>query len=507
MKAKNQLKAKRGHKTDSSASKKRAVASKAEHREEQMRRVNLHAGGIDCGAQEHYVAVPPESVKPGEPCVRCFSAFTDGLDTLVEWLKACGVTTAAMESTGVYWIPLYQKLEAAGIEVYLVNARHVRHVPGRKSDVQDCQWLQQLHSWGLLSASFRPEDMICRLRSLQRHRANMISVAASEIQHMQKALQQMNLHLHHVVSDINGVSGLRIIDAILAGERDPKKLAKLRDYRIRKSTPARMEAALVGDYRAEHLFVLGQSLHAYRFYQAQMEVCDREIETVLNQLAQRFESASHAEAGAPQPEQAARDPQREHRAQAQTQRRVKEKRKRKPRANEPKIDLCAYLERICGVDLTQVIGLNVMSVLLIVSEIGVDMSKWRSAKAFCSWLGLCPGNKISGGKVLDSRTRKVINRVATALRLAAQSVGRTNNTCLGIFYRRKKAHLGPAKATTATARKLACIVYHLLKYKDRYREPDPATYQLKLHNATLSKLQKQAAVIGYQLVPSALVAG
>ena len=490
-------KVKSNGKTGSSASKKRAVVSKAEQREEQMERVNPHAGGIDCGATEHYVAVPPESVGPGEASVRCFSAFTNGLDALVEWLKVCGVTTVAMESTGVYWIPLYQKLETAGIKAYLVNARHVRHVPGRKSDVQDCQWLQRLHSFGLLSASFRPEDMICRLRSLQRHRANLISVAASETQHMQKALQQMNLHLHHVVSDIKGMSGLRIIEEILTGQRDPKKLTQLRDHRVRKSTPAQMEAALMGDYRAEHLFVLDQSLQAYRFYQARLEECDREIETVLNELAQRFESACQEQAGAPQREQAVQD---------QTLRPTAQKRKRKPRANEPKIDLGAYLQRICGIDLTQVVGLNVLSVLLIVSEIGVDMNKWRNAKAFCSWLGLCPGNKISGGKVLDSRTRKVVNRVATALRLAAQAVGRTD-TCLGIFYRRKKAHLGPAKATTATARKLACIIYHLLKYKDQYREPDPAIYQLKLRNATLTKLQKQAAVIGYQLVPTALVAG
>jgi transposase len=409
-----------------------------------MEIVNPHAGGIDCGAQEHYVAVPPQSVEPGEPVVRCFSAFTEGLDALVEWLKACGVTTVAIESTGVYWIALCQKLEAAGIEVFLVNARHVRHVPGRKTDVKDCQWLQRLHSFGLLSASFRPEDAICRLRSLQRHRLNLISTAGAEIQHMQKALQQMNLHLHHVVSDITGVSGLRILDAILAGQRDASQLAKLRDHRVYKSTLAQMEAALVGDYRPEHLFVLGQSLQAYRFYQARTQDCDAEIERLLQQLAERFESSSVLAAELSQPE-VLNDA-----APSQNPRPVKRKVKRKPQANEPKINLADYLRRICGVDLTQVIGLNVLSVLLIVSEIGVDMSKWRSAKAFCAWLGLCPRNKISGRKVLDTRTCKVINRVATTLRLAAQAVGRTD-TALGIFYRRKKAHLGPPKATTATA--------------------------------------------------------
>jgi transposase len=484
----------------SSAFKQRATIAKAMQNAEHLEIVNRHAGGIDCAAEEHYVAVGPESVKEGEPFVRCFSAFTEGLDALVEWLKECGVTTVAMESTGVYWVALYQKLEAAGIEVFLVNARHVRHVPGRKSDVKDCQWLQRLHSFGLLSASFRPEDMICRLRSLQRHRLNLVSAAAAEIQHMQKALQQMNLHLHHVISDLSGVSGLRIIEAILAGQRDPGQLANLREPGAHKSTLAQMKAALVGDYRPEHLFVLAQSLQAYRFYQARIEECDREIEPLLQQLAERFErSASPLPGQSSQPE-AIKDQA----AQSQSSAPAKQKRKRKPKANQPKINLAGYLHRICGVDLTQVVGLDVLSVLLIVSEIGVDMSKWRNAKAFCSWLGLCPGNKISGGKVLDSRTCKVINRVATTLRLAAQAIGRSN-TCLGIFYRRKKAHLGPAKATTATARKLACLVYHLLKYKDQYREPDPVTYQLKVEKAFLSKLQKQAAALGYQLLPTALV--
>ena len=482
-----------------SHSSKRGVKIAARRGAEGMEIVNPHAGGIDCGAQEHYVAVPPQSVEPGEPVVRCFSAFTEGLDALVEWLKACGVTTVAIESTGVYWIALCQKLEAAGIEVYLVNARHVRHVPGRKTEVKDCQWLQRLHSFGLLSASFRPEDMICRLRSLQRHRLNLVWTAGAEIQHMQKALQQMNLHLHHVVSDITGVSGLRIIEAILAGQRDAVQLAKLRDHRVYKSTLAQMQAALVGDYRPEHLFVLGQSLQAYRFYQARTQECDLEIERQLQQLAQRFESPSALGAELSQPE--ALD---EADAPSQNPQPAKRKVKRKPQANEPKIDLADYLRRICGVDLTQVIGLNVLSVLLIVSEIGVDMSKWRSAKAFSAWLGLCPRNKISGRKVLDTRTCKVISRVATTLRLAAQSVGRTD-TALGIFYRRKKGHLGPAKATTATARKLACLVYHLLKYKEQYREPDPNTYQLKVQKSILAKIQKQAATLGFKLLPTALV--
>ena len=474
--------------------------------EQKLEILKPDAAGIDCGAQEHYIAVPPDRVSAGQPAVRCFSAFTEGLDAAVDWLKQCRVSTVAMESTGVYWIPLHQKLEEAGIEVYLVNARHVRHVPGRKTDVQDSQWLRQLHRFGLLNASFRPDDIICRLRSLHRHRDNLVSSSASEIQHMQKALQEMNLHLHHAVSDITGLSGLRIIDAILAGERDPEKLVKLRDRRVSKSTPEQMKAALQGDCRPEHLFVLSQSLQAYRFYQARIEESDREIEPLLEKLAQQVEAASgnvNLDALVPSvPKGGSTTP--EQLRQAKPASGPKSKRKRKPRANEPKIELARLLERICGIDLTQVVGLNVLNVLLIISEIGVDMSKWRSAKAFCSWLGLCPGNKISGGKVLDSRTRQVVNRVADALRLAAQSAGRTQ-TCLGIFYRRKQAHLGAPKATTATARKLACLIYQLLRNKRPYQELDPLTYQLRLQKSALTRLQKQAASLGYTLLPTALV--
>lgn len=485
-----------------------SISVTSNEREQKLEILRPDAAGIDCGAEEHYVAVPVDRVSAGQPTVRCFSAFTEGLDAAVDWLKECRVTTVAMESTGVYWIPLHQKLEAAGIEVYLVNARHVRCVPGRKTDVKDSQWLRQLHRFGLLNASFRPKDIICQLRSLHRHRDNLVCSSASEIQHMQKALQQMNLHLHHAVSDITGLTGLRIIDAILSGQRDPQELVKLRDKRVLKSTPQQMQAALAGDYRAEHLFVLSQSLQAYRFYQARIEECDRQMEPLLEKLAQQVEAASAQlelytlKAGVAQQQESFPKPCDEPTSAGSPPKNAK--RKRKPIGNEPKIELASLLERICGIDLTQVVGLNVLNVLLIVSEIGIDMSKWRSAKAFCSWLGLCPGSKISGGKVLDSRTRQVVNRVADALRLAAQSAGRTQ-TCLGIFYRRKQAHLGAPKATTATARKLACLIYHLLKYKQPYQKLDPAIYQLRLQKSTLAKLQTQAATLGYKLVPTAPV--
>ena len=307
-----------------------------------------------------------------------------------------------------------------------------------------------------------------------------------------------------------GETGLRILNAILAGQRKPEELVKLRDKRCSKSTPQQMQAALVGDYRPEHLCVLKRSLEAYRFYQSQIEECDRQIEPLLQELARRVEAAS-AQLQLPSPEPKVCEPEQKLVEKQQQQQcnatepntnALRTKKKRKAKANEPKIELAGLLERICGVDLTRVVGLNVASVLLIISEIGIDMSKWRSPRAFSSWLGLCPANKISGGKVLDSRTRKVVNRVATALRLAAQSAGRTD-TCLGIFYRRKKAQLGAPKATTATARKLACLLYHLLKNKEPYQDPDPVLYQHRLQISAFTKLQRQAAALGYTLLPTA----
>jgi len=489
-----------------------------------IRKINKHAGAVDVGAEEHYAAVPPESVPKGQPAVRSFSAFTTGIDALVEWFKECGVTTVAMESTGIYWIPLFQKLEAAGIKVVLVNARYARNVPGRKTDVQDSQWLQELHSCGLLEGSFRPADDICRLRSLMRHRENIIESAAKEIQHMQKAFQQMNLHLHHVLSDINGVTGMRIIDAILSGQRDPKELVKLRERGTRyKSTQEQMEAALTGDYRPEHVFVLKQSVETYRFHQAQLDDCDNEIEAVVKDLVDkcdekpvdsatpRDDEDTNGTDGSPSEvneassnedskmETGSSQPEAQEAGQSNTDAKRKQPRRKQAKGNAPTIDFHDYLVEICGVDLTAISGIGIVTVLILISEIGVDMSRWRNAKAFCSWLGLCPGNKISGGKVLDSRTRKVVSRPARALRMSVQSLA-NSDTCLGHFYRRKKAHLGPGKATTATARKLACVVYHMLKKKSAYQPMDPIEYARKIEKHRFSKLQKQATELGYQLV-------
>ena len=454
--------------------------------------IHPHAAGIDVGSVEHCVCVPEDAVPAGESSVRSFGAFTRDLDQLVEWLKACGVQTVAMESTGVFWIPLAQKLEAAGIEMVLVNAKHLKYVPGRKTDLKDCQWLQQLHSYGLLNGSFRPTQDICALRSLMRHRENLGHSGGREVQHMQQALQQMNVHLHHAVSDLDGQTGLRIVDAILAGERDPKQLAELRDEKCHKTTAEELAAALVGDWRAEHLFVLKQARETYRHLAEQIQACDREIERVLAQVI-------IPEVAPPQDEAPPTNPP------AAEQPRKKKAFKPGKAGTGLQKDLGPELQRICGVDLTQIIGLNVLGVLIILSEIGLDMSRWRSAKAFCSWLGLCPGNKISGGKVLNSRTVPVANRVAILLRSVAPSVGRSD-TWLGSFHRRMKARLGPAGANTATAHKLAGLIYHLLKHKEGYIDVDRLVYESKLHKIRFAKLTKHADELGYELVKKQMAA-
>ncbi len=454
--------------------------------------VNRHAAGIDVGAVKHYVCVPEDAVPEGQSNVRSFGAFTADLDQLVEWLQACGVRTVAMESTGVYWIALAQKLEAANLEAVLVNARHLKYVPGRKSDVKDCQWLQQLHSYGLLNGSFRPAQDICCVRSLMRHRGNLIESCGREVQHMQKALQLMNVHLHHAVNDLVGATGLRILDAILAGERDPNKLVELRDSHCSKTSVEDLKKALQGDWREEHLFVLKQALETYRHLLQQVVECDAQVEKALSEVV--IPEPIEPEVFIPKNPKAKEG--------------AKPKKKRfhhRKTGTSLKQDLTQELERICGVDLTQVIGLNVLSVLIILSEIGVDMRPWRNVKAFCSWLGLCPGNKISGGKVLTSRTAHVVNRVAILLRTLGPSVGQTD-TWLGIFHRRMRARLGPAGANTATARKLACLIYHLLKYKEEYIDVDHLFLLEKIRRQRISRLRKHAAELGMEVVEKKMAA-
>ena len=431
------------------------------------------AAGIDVGAEEVFVAVPPDCAT--EP-VRSFETFTRDLYELADWLQSCGIRSVAMESTGVYWIPLFQILETRGIEVFLVNAQHVKNVPGRKSDVSDCQWLQYLHSVGLLKASFRPPDQICVVRSLWRHRESLVQMAAEHTMHMQKALSQMNLQLHHVLSDITGLSGMRILDAILAGERDPVKLAALCHGRVR-SPRETVAKSLEGDYRAEHLFALRQSLAGFRFYRKLIGEVDQELEIVMRQLP-RAEGA---------PDQM---PPRTKKCFYQKA------------GNEPAFDLKAELFRISGVDLTDVPGISTITAHTILIEVGPDLSRFRNASAFASWLGLCPDQKVSGGKVLYTGSRKVKSRVAIALRLGAQCLYHAKNY-LGEYYRKMKWRLGAPQALTATAHKLARIVFHMLLTKEPYNESVLVKWDQQANMRAESRLRTQAAKLGFQLAPAA----
>ena len=428
-----------------------------------------NAAGIDIGATEIYIAVPSDR---GAQPVRRFATFTEDLVAAADWLQRCGIETAAMESTGVYWIPLFQMLEARGIKVCLVNARYVKNVPGRKSDVSDCQWLQYLHAVGLLRASFRPEQQICAVRSLMRYRESLVQMAAVHLQHMQKALDQMNLQLHHVISDLSGTTGMAILDAILAGERDPLKLAQLRDGRI-KASETTIAKSLMGDYRREHLFTLRQSMVAYRNYQKQMSEIDVEIEQMLVEFS---DGAGPDAPALPQP-----------------------KDRHKPRRNDLRFDLRTQLYRIFGVDLTAIPGINAMTAYVLLSEVGRDLSGFRNAAAFASWLGLCPGNRVSGGKVLSSRTRSVNHRLAHALRMAAQSLFRSQSW-LGQYFRRMRAKLGAHKSITAAAHKLARILFHILTTGQAYDETVFAQQEAQNHQRMQQKLRKQARLFGFQLV-------
>jgi transposase len=462
------------------------VPAKAAVELERLEPVHRRAAGIDIGSAENYVAVPADVVASGEAAVRVFGSFSEQQDALVEWLRQCQITTVAMEATGVYWLSLYDKLEAGHIEVYLVDPHGVKAVPGRKSDWMDCQWLQKLHTYGLLQRAFRPDAPIRRLRTLTRQRAELVCAAASQQQQMEKVLVCLNVQLGLVISDLVGETGMSIIRAILRGERDPELLVKqYRSPRCTKASLGEMKQALRGTYNEEDLFILQQCVDTYDFMQNQIAACDAKIEVVLAAIPTAVAVAIQVPplrvpAAAEQP-----------------------RKKGKPTdgKNAPKTDFTQALRRICGVDLTQIPGLNLLSVLMILGEIGTDMTRWRSVQAFSSWLGLCPGAKISGGKVLSRRTRKVINRAATLLRVAAVTVGRTD-TWLGLFYRRMKARKGGPKAVTATARKLACIIYHMLKFQQEYTALDKNKYVVQAQAHRLRYLQREAKKLGYDLVPA-----
>jgi len=435
-----------------------------------LEHINLWAAGIDIGATSHFVAVPEGC---DETTVREFKSFTTGLNELADWLQQCGITTVAMESTGVYWIPIYELLEEKGFDVKLVDARQVKNVSGRKTDVLDCQWIQQLHTYGLLNGAFRPTDEICELRAYVRQRSMLVKSASRYIQQMQKALTQMNLQLHHVISDITGDTGMKIVRAIVQGERDPSALAQYRDPRCMSSLDD-IRGALTGNYRAEHLFSLKQSLELYDYFQEKIEACDNEIKKKMAVFA-----TSVNVVGVP-----------------------KEKlnpHKKKVNKGAPAFNLGSELHRLTGVDLLAVPGVNTLTALQLIGEIGLDMTRWNNAKQFASWLGLCPGNKVSGGKRLSGKTKKSNNRGAATLRMAASTLYRSQ-TSLGAYLRRLKSYKGPMKAITATAHKLAKIIYNMLRHGIEYNEAGQGYYEEQYRERSIKNLKRKAAEFGLNIV-------
>jgi transposase len=429
--------------------------------------IHPHAAGIDIGGEKHYVAVPPQS--HDEP-VRCFGCYTADLNAMADWLLACDIDIVVMESTGVYWIPVYDLLESRGLTVHLVNARHVKNVSGRKSDVLDCQWLQQLMSFGLLSGAFRPRGEICALRTISRHRETLIAEQARWIQRMQKALTQMNVQLAHAVTDVTGMTGLAIIRAIVAGVREPEELARLRNYRCRKNA-AELARALQGTWRQEHLFTLGQALQMYEVHAERIAEVDAQLQRMLAGMRQHDG--------------------------------VVEIKRNKGRAkNAPRFDVRQALYGLCGVDLTCVEGVDASTALKVLAELGDDLSRFATAKQFCSWLGLCPGTRISGGKRLSGVSKRIANPVARALKLAAMGLSRSQCS-LGAYYRRMAARVSAGKAITATAHKLARILYAMLTKQEAFKPQDLEVYEDRYRERTLAYLRRKAALMGFELQPTA----
>lgn len=437
-----------------------------------LAQINHNAAGMDIGATEVYVAVPPDR---SEASVRSFPTFTSDLYCLADWLKECQIETVAMEATGVYWIPIYEILEERGFEVCLVNARHLKNVSGRKTDVLDCQWIQQLHTYGLLSPSFRPSEQIVAIRSLVRHREMLVQYRSAHIQHMQKALTLMNLRLTNVLSDISGETGMKIIRAIVTGERNPKILAQFRHHQCKKSEEE-IAKSLEGHYRREHVFALKQALELYDFYDQQLKACDAELESMYKE----FDPPENPGTPPPSPNN------------------------RKRRKNQAHFDLSSALYKITGVDLTTIDGIDAMTVQTILSEIGTDMSKWPTVKHFSSWLHLCPNNKITGGKIKKRETQPSKNPAHVALLIAAASLHHSQSA-LGAFYRRIRAKHGAPIAITATAHKLARLVYIMLKERKSYHDIGADYYDQKYQEKLLRNLNRQASKFGFHLERDLLV--
>lgn len=425
-----------------------------------------NAAGIDVGASSHWVAVPHQHAQ--QP-VREFGAMTDDLHALADWLIGCGVDTVALESTGVYWIPLYEVLEQRGLKVWLVDARQVKFVPGRKSDVQDCQWLQKLMSLGLLRAAFRPGNEVCVVRAVARQREVLLTEQASWVQRMQKVLVQMNIQLSEVLSDVMGATGQAIIRAIVAGERDPAVLARYRHGRV-KASAQDIARALRGNWREEHLFVLAQALAMYDDIAAHLSECEAKLQCLLAERAEQSVDLGKA-----------------------------------PRQGSKcrlEFDARQALANWAGVDLTRIPGLGVTAVMTLLSEIGPDLSRFASVKHFCSWLGLCPGTKISGGKVLSSGTKHSANRARQALKMAAQSLWHSDSA-LGAFYRRLCARMDKPRANAATAHKIARMVYFTLTRGQAFVEQGQQRYEQQQRQRSVAALKRRAAVLGFELNPVA----
>ena len=446
------------------AQRNRSLNLKSPKSQQALSLTHPNAAGIDIGSASHFVAVPPD--RDEEP-VREFPSFTADLERLADWLDGCGVDTVAMESTGVYWIPLYELLDARGFTVLLVNARHVKNVSGRKSDVLDCQWLQQLISYGLLRGAFRPTDEVCALRALTRQREMLLKSQARHVQHMQKALTQMNIQLANVISDVVGETGQKILRAIVSGERDGRVLAAMKNVRIHASVDE-IAKSLQGNWRIEHLFALKQALALFDFYGTQLTECDTQIEQQLQRL--------QAHDGEP----------------------AKGKKRSRAR-NAPKFDLRTHLFKMCGVDLTRIDGIDVTTALAVVSEVGADLSRFPTDKHFASWMGLCPGTRITSGKVLSGKTKRCANRAAQALRLAAAAL-RSSQSALGAYFRRLCSRMDKPKAVAAAAHKLARLIYAMLTQGQAYTDQGQDYYEERYRERVLHQLAKRAEKLGMKLV-------
>ncbi len=425
-----------------------------------------NAAGIDVGASSHWVAVPQHAT---DDPVREFDAMTDDLYAMADWLLACGVDTVALESTGVYWIPVFEVLEQRGLKVWLVDARQMKYVPGRKSDVQDCQWLQKLMSLGFLRAAWRPDGDVCVVRAVARQREVLLADQASWVQRMQKALVQMNLQLTEVLTDVMGMTGQLIIRDIVAGERDPKALARHRNRRV-KASAEEITKALTGNWRDEHLFVLHQALAMYDDIAGHLAECDRKLQALLSELGQR-----HVDLGMA------------------------------PRAgtkSRTQFDARQILANWAGVDLTRINGLGLTVVMKILSELGPDLRRFDTVKHFCSWLGLCPGTKISGGKVLSARTKRSANRVRQALKMAAMSLWHSASA-LGAFYRRLCSRMDKPRANTAVAHKLARMVYFMLTRGEAFVDQGQRHYEEQQRQRSIAALKRRAAALGFAVTPAA----